>query len=263
MTIDANGRNHQPGGVPVGGQFATEERDDTAVLYVESDEQYDEGATFYFPNPPRSPQQMIQFWSRIPVPDPALGQLRTAFAERAKSIEDQWVDKQAAEQMAVWDAQAGNEKPVGTAVRGWNDRRRSAERVIRKDLHAHYQNNTPGVPKEVPTTDARAVARAMRMSFFLPTGWSEHERAEVLNTMFTTSHGKESVGELVKKYRLDRLADPFEEPTEAQHRILEQQTERLQQLIQETRDVADEVRAGTEEGVRNAEFAAGTDLFER
>lgn len=74
-------QKRQPAGVPVGGQFSSNEHDEANGSLGLSDEEYNKTGTFLYPPYPRSADQLISFYENAPLDDTTLTKFADAYGD--------------------------------------------------------------------------------------------------------------------------------------------------------------------------------------
>lgn len=187
-----------------GGRFAPVIRLDTEIdLEPESDAEYNLDASFEYPPIPRSFQQHVQFWARVPVPDAVIARVRIAYAahwpEWAQERTSEWLES--------------NPQPRVGRLRGGPNNRRDWQ-----EWQARYDKFTAGLenerPRDLAPLIARTVIRATQMSYYAPQLPDAADQARVGRVRMAMGPGRRwTVREICDHYRLEDLpAVAFEDP---------------------------------------------------
>jgi hypothetical protein len=185
------------------GQYAAVPRPEPeGVELVLDDDAYNADGTFAYPPYPRSAEQVIAFWDRVPVPDQALARVQDAYAVAQRA----WLDAQ----LKAWvDAH-----PIPPE---WNKKGKlSAERsqwyvdIAAEELRLKDVRN-----QELPARFARAAARAARMRLDAQVlrseiGWdceegAAAEQAVLDHRIDTGLAGTPTVADVLRTYPADEL----------------------------------------------------------
>lgn len=165
------------------GRFAESTRAEPQVVDLDRSE-----GTFAFPPRPTSADQVVQFWSNVPVSDEVLSSTQAAFAERKSATWGSAVDKYLRDNPQPLEAS-------DAARDGYNE----AVRIVASESVAERCGPDLG-PYET-----RPVVRATKMwaeAHALP----EHERLRVHSTVVTTPQlGPTTVEDVVTTYRSHEL----------------------------------------------------------
>jgi hypothetical protein len=198
--------SRHPAGAPnsTGGRFATVIRLDADVdLEPATDAEYNADGTFEYPPIPRSFEQHVRFWARIPVPDAVIARIRIAYATRWP----EWAQERA----TAWEQ--ANPEPTGSRLLGGSAARREHEEwrarhdAFVKELEAER-------PRELAPLAARTVIRATQMAYYAHQLPDPSDQARVGRLQMAMGPGQRwTVRQICDRYRLEDLpAVAFEDP---------------------------------------------------
>ena len=172
-----------------GGQFTHKQHAEPLTLDL-----WDDEGTFEYPPSPRSAEQVIAFWQKVPIPDAALANFRSGYEQMYRS----WV------MAASREFQAANPIPSqeGKAA-AWTQAR-----------DAHIADRLKGRPRRMPQSDVRPIFRATAIwlqSRQLPP--EEKERARSARTTSPENGRTVSIGTMVDIWQSHRLEGVMHDPT--------------------------------------------------
>lgn len=211
----ANEPLRQPGGTPVGGQFATMSRREPDVTLAHlSDEEYNADGSFEYPPIPRSVEQHVAFWSRVKVPDPIIARVRAAYVEN--------VTEWRADRLEAWVA----EHPQPRGQRGL-DEWRAARDAAGADIDQ-------ALPEALPAVLARPLIRAAQMARYAKWLDTQEDYDAVLETEVDLGEEQPwTVRQTLDYYHLDELPDgAFEDAGSYSGINLALMNQRLTELVE-------------------------------
>lgn len=230
-----------PSGNPDGGQFATTPRsDDVDELDVDavgelSDEEYNAEATYFWPNPPRSLQQMVDFWKRVEVPSKVLDDLSLTYFNTMKQERQQIRDQHEKEWVAEWERD--NPRAKGEPGAGPNnpDRQRARDNWMQqKTMEMHRSMMPEGAPEDIHPSDIRSVARAHKAAWAAVTHWGK-DSPECLRladeVTWPTSRGRETTRAIQERYQTTRFRNTFFDTQAEDSASEKQENEETQELL--------------------------------
>ncbi len=204
-----------PGGTPDGGRFATTSRQEPDVTLAHlSDEEYNADGTFEFPPMPRSVEQHVAFWSRVPVPDPIIARARVHYGR--------FLGEWRGDQLEAWQ----REHPVPPRKKDWDPWRAARDAAAAEIDSAH--------PSQIPTVIARPLIRAAQMARYAKWFQTQEEYDEVMASPVDVGTEEPwTVQQTLDVYMLDQLPDvAFEDAGHFSGVNLAGAYERLSELVQ-------------------------------
>ena len=203
-SIDATGgyaeaateQSRHPGGMPTGGQFTANPRQEPDVTLAHlSDEEYNADGTFDYPPIPRSPEQHIAFWLRVPVPSAILARVSGSYVETWQVWADDELDR-----WALTDPRpvAGKWLPKEQDIADWTVR-----------FEAEAARVDAERPRVIPAVLARPLIRAAQMKRYASQWMGTQEQYnQVMDTEIDLGQPQPStVRETLEEYHLDELPD--------------------------------------------------------
>lgn len=146
----------EPRGTPTGGQFSHGQRRGANVALAPLD------GSFLFPPPMRTAEEIIDFWSRVEIPDEALARMQRVYRDSRESLLRDW-PAAAWFWYAKWVWHEQNPSPPDGANPGeiadWEGRARSAQADYEDRVRARVQD----LPEELDRRDVRPLFRATAM----------------------------------------------------------------------------------------------------
>ena len=201
----------QSSGVPTGGQFITDPRmepNTDHLIFEESDEDYNASGTFKYPNPPRSPEQVIAFWRKVPVPDDYINALMDRQNDDIRARINDWVAPRFAAERDRWIAAntkhglKPNQAEADAAMREQGVRERLVDQA-RREVDYPY----------IPIADGRTCCRIIGMRANMDPKWTDEQQRAVVSTPFRTSAGVETAEQIANRLELGRFRTlPFVDP---------------------------------------------------
>lgn len=163
-----------------------------------TDAEYNAQGTFDFPVPARSAEQMIDFWTHVPISDESLSSFREAYKEDFMADEhvDAWVWDRYMEWKNLPENRLTDEELANEfAVSRWNRN---------KDLQLEkFRKEYPFRPYTIPPAATRQVARAGMLWFQSSALKDETEIKKITEYQIDFGNGDSpTVKELFKKYHL-------------------------------------------------------------
>lgn len=144
-----------PAGVPTGGQFAALARGEAGVALKPLD------GSFMFPPPMRTADEIIDFWSRVEIPDEVLARTRLVFRENREMLKTDW-PHHAWDWDEAWRWGEQNPQPDPSdagAFADWEGRQRVAQDQYENAMRVRLQD----LPEELERADIRPLFRASAM----------------------------------------------------------------------------------------------------
>ncbi|GAB2733270.1 hypothetical protein [Nocardioides pakistanensis] len=191
----------QPSGTPSGGQFGTVQRPEANVSLVPLDGDY------YYPPLLRTPDQIVQFWSVVDLPDEALAACEETYTgSRDKRIEQM--------PSILWNTHGGwdwyfQNPPVDSddaaAVADREGRHHAAQVEFEERIRRVLEQG----PERLPRIDVRPTVRALAMynaAFGLEDG---AQRVHVWDHTVGTSAGPKTVRQIAEETGLSGLSRHF------------------------------------------------------
>lgn len=196
-----------------GGQFAETRRDDDVDdlnSFELSDEEYNQEATYYWPNPPRSLAQLVKFWKTVPVPDEVLSRLKYRYFRMVADDRQQLWDENVQDWVQQWE----EENPLGRReARTQNNpaRQRARQEWLNQRVQEEEAQRRPNdAPSTIHPLDVRSVARAWRAEWNARAYWgteSEEYQRLMDDVEWPVGATTRSTRYFVETYQMDRLAD--------------------------------------------------------
>lgn len=194
-----------PRGIPTGGQFATSERAEAGLALKPLD------GSFLFPPVLNTADDIIDFWTRVEIPDEALARTLRVYRENKAMAVEEWPHY-------AWGWYAGHvwaaENPAPSAddpgaVADYEGRQRAAQADYEEALRHRLQD----LPEELNRADARPMLRAaamLRAAMVAKLKWPEYRRVAEHTIEF--SDGQRTVAESTIESGMVGLAHRFATP---------------------------------------------------
>lgn len=144
---DLPDRSRVPSGVPTGGQFVEELRDEPGSQLMRESQLRSQDGSFDFPEPILDPDEHMKFWDHVQVPDRALSDVSEAY----KVGWDRWAGEQMMAFDDIYDQAHGQNVPPDQ---------------VEVDRQAEWDRLQAAYPAELNPSAVRAVARAFSMAVF-------------------------------------------------------------------------------------------------
>ncbi|WP_375000151.1 hypothetical protein [Aeromicrobium sp. CTD01-1L150] len=187
-------------GRPEGGQFSVAEREADALESLDMDAD----GTFFFPPRLRTPDEVVEFWTQVRVPDVALRRVRTANLLAYEHIVENWpVADWEDEYRGQWlERHPEPDKPGLMA--GKNHPRRVWEAELeaeRERVIVERREFWAGLRGEIPAGDERTLVRVIGMyRSGRSEDFSEPQMEEIRSIQVETSDGSKTATEFARQY---------------------------------------------------------------